>query len=31
LPWKRWILWGVLIVGALLLLAMAWRLARTGE
>lgn len=28
-PWKRWVLWGVLIVGALLLLAMAWRLARS--
>lgn len=31
LPWKRWILWGVLVVGALLLLGMAWRLARSGE
>jgi hypothetical protein len=31
LPWKRWILWGVLVVGALLLLAMAWRLARSDN
>ncbi|MFO1400045.1 MAG: DUF3999 family protein [Steroidobacteraceae bacterium] len=31
LPWKRWILWGVLVVGALLLLVMAARLARSGE
>jgi hypothetical protein len=26
--WKRWLLWGVLIVGVCALVAMAWRLAR---
>lgn len=28
LPWRRWLLWGVLLLGVLLLAAMAWQLSR---
>jgi hypothetical protein len=28
LPWRQWLLWGVLVLGVLLLAAMAWQLSR---